>query len=549
MNTHGHWRLAITPLSPVHLGTGQDYEPTGYVIDGGALHAFDSLTALEVLPDNERVRLGRMLEGRPTPDTLRQVQRFFHDNRAALIAIAHQQVRVNATVEAFYGERVGQVAQHEQGGQKVQNRLEIERTAYNPPTGQAILPGSGLKGAIRTALLNAVNDGQPLPAALNHDRQKNQRLQEQLFGYQMNKLEHDPLRLVAVGDASLRDPAGFATQVRFAVNRKKDAVFSGGRELDSQAERQGLYQLLECLPPLAPQAFAGSLTVRDTGGLASPKWPSLRFGYPEIALACNRHYRPLLEAELKLLKSRGFLDNDWAQALDQVLTGPLAQALAQNHAFLLRVGRHSGAEAVTLAGVRNIKILRGRGERPDWLDHAKTVWLASDERLAQRHLLPFGWLLVEPWQEDQDLCPWPASDYDTGISAWKRQVGARQAQLAAELGAARQRERERTEAAAQAAQAAAEHQALLAAKSPEERAIANLGALLDRDQAAGRKEAGGELANALTLALKQAQAEWRGPVCQELADLAEAVYGFIGWPASKKKQERKALIQAVRDRA
>jgi hypothetical protein len=156
---------------------------------------------------------------------------------------------------------------------------------------------------------------------------------------------------------------------------------------------------------------------------------------------------------------------------------------------------------------------------------------------------------VEPWQEDQDLCPWPASDYDTGISAWKRQVGARQAQLAAELGAARQRERERTEAAAQAAQAAAEHQALLAAKSPEERAVANLGALLDRDQAAGRKEAGGELANALTLALKQAQAEWRGPVCQELADLAEAVYGFIGWPASKKKQERKALIQAVRDRA
>jgi CRISPR-associated protein Csm5 len=105
-----------------------------------------ALTALEVLPDNERVRLGRMLEGRPTPDTLRQVQRFFHDNRAALIAIAHQQVRVNATVEAFYGERVGQVAQHEQGGQKVQNRLEIERTAYNPPTGQAILPGSGPQG-------------------------------------------------------------------------------------------------------------------------------------------------------------------------------------------------------------------------------------------------------------------------------------------------------------------------------------------------------------------------------------------------------------------
>lgn len=84
--------------------------------------------------------------------------------------------------------------------------------------------------------------------------------------------------------------------------------------------------------------------------------------------------------------------------------------------------------------------------------------------------------------------------------------------------------------------------------SAEERLVATLRDLLARDQAAGRKEAGGELANALALALKDAQAAWRGPVCQELADLAEAVYGFIGWPASKKKQERKALIQSVRER-
>lgn len=549
MNQHGHWRLAITPLSPVHLGTGQDYDPTGYVIDDGALHAFDALAALEALPGNERERLGRLLEGHPTPDTLRQVQRFFYDNREALIAVAGHQVQVNPSVEAFYRERVGQVAQYEQGGQKVQNRLEIERTAYNPPTGQAILPGSGLKGAIRTALLNAVNNGQPLPPELARDRQKNQRLQEQLFGYRIGKLENDPLRLVALGDASLRDPAAFATQVRFAVNRKKDAVFKGGAELDSQAERQGLYQLLECLPPLVPRAFDGSLTIRDTGGVDSPKWPSLRFTFSEIALACNRFYRPLLEAELKLLRSRGFLDNDWAQALDQILTGPLGQALTNNRAWLLRVGRHSGAESVTLEGVRNIRIMRGPREQPDWLDHAKTVWLASDERLAKRQLLPFGWLLVEPWQEEAELSPWPKVDYDAGSQDWRRRVQTRREKLLAERTATLQRERERAEVQAQAAQAEAERQAILAAMSAEERTIANLRALLARDRAAGRKEAGGELANALMSAFKQAQTDWGGPVCAQLADLAEEVYGFIGWPASKKKQERKALIQAIRERA
>lgn len=549
MNQHGHWRLAITPLSPVHLGTGQDYEPTGYVIDGGALHAFDALSALTALPGNERERLGRMLEGQPTPDTLRQVQRFFYDNREALIAVAQHQVRVNPTVEAFYRERVGQVAQYETGGQKVQNRLEIERTAYNPPTGQAILPGSGIKGAIRTALLDAINDGHLLSEKVRKEERKkrNEALQKELFKYE--KLENNPLRLVSLGDAHLFDPTTFATQVRFAVNRKKDAVFQGGAELDSQAERQGLYQLLECLPPLVPRVFDGSLTIRDTGDVASPKWPSLRFNFPEIVLACNRHYRPLLEAELKLLKSRGFLDQDWEQALVRVLSGPIAQALEQNRAFLLRVGRHSGAEAVTLAGVRDIKIMRGRGEPPEYLDHAKTVWLASDERLAKRQLLPFGWLLVEPWQDDQALPPWPAVDYDSSHATWKRQAQERQSRLAEKLTQSRQLERDRAAAEAQAAQAEAERQARLAVMSEEEQTIAKIRDLLDRDRAAGRKEAGGELANALMSALKQAQTDWRGPVCGELADLADGVYGYLGLPAGKKKQERKALIQSVRERA
>ncbi|MEA3274994.1 MAG: RAMP superfamily CRISPR-associated protein, partial [Pseudomonadota bacterium] len=157
MSQTQHCRLAITPLSPVHMGSGQDYEPTGYVIDDETLYEFDGIAALQALPQAERDRLGRILEGRPKPDTLREVQRFFYDNRARLIAVSRHQVRVNRTVEGFYEERVGRIAQHEQGGGRVQNRLEIERTAYNPPTGQAILPGSGLKGAIRTALLDAKN--------------------------------------------------------------------------------------------------------------------------------------------------------------------------------------------------------------------------------------------------------------------------------------------------------------------------------------------------------------------------------------------------------
>jgi CRISPR-associated protein Csm5 len=544
-----HWWLAITPLSPVHMGAGQDYEPTGYVIDDGALFEFDGIAALKALPRAERDRLGRLLEGRPTPDMLREVQRFFYENRGRLIAVSRGQVRVNETVEAFYQERVGRVAQHEHGGGRVQNRLEIERTAYNPPSGQAILPGSGLKGAIRTALLDVVNAGRRLPDELQRNPKANQALQESLFDYRMGHLENDPMRLVHVADAALGVPEAFATEVRFAVNRKKQAVHRNGRLMESKAEQQGLYQLLECVPEMQPRAFRGQLAVQGMGDVESTKVPRQRFRLPEIAAACNQFYRPILERETELLVERGYVDEAWAARLRELLAGPLANPLAHNHAWLLRVGRHSGAESVTLNGLRNIKIMKGQGEKPEFLDHSKTLWLASNERLAQRGLLPFGWLLVEPYRDESDLLPWPATALGASLAEWKAAVSTRRAALRRDLEEAERQEEERRLAAEAARREEAERAERLASLSPEGRQLEELRMLLARDRAANRKEAGGELASRLVALLKEAQESWSGPECHDLADLALEIYGFIGWPASKKKRQRQEQIEAVRRRA
>ncbi len=40
------YRLALTPLSPIHIGCGEDFEPTNYLIDddgksGPVLYGFD----------------------------------------------------------------------------------------------------------------------------------------------------------------------------------------------------------------------------------------------------------------------------------------------------------------------------------------------------------------------------------------------------------------------------------------------------------------------------------------------------------------------------
>jgi CRISPR-associated protein Csm5 len=543
------WRLAITPLSPVHLGSGQDYEPTGYVIDEGALFEFDGIAALQVLPGVERERLGKILAGRPTQDMLLQVQAFFYANRERLIAASRNQVRVNPTVEAFYGERIGKVAQHETGGRTVQNRLEIERTAYNPPTGRPIIPGSALKGAIRTALLDQVNAGASLAGDLRGDKRANQKLQERLFRYQMRELDRDPMRLVRLSDAAVSDTEGFATEVCFAVNRKKQPVMKGDVLVQSQAEQKNLYQLLECLPGMQPRVFAGELSIQGDGGLETAKWPELRFRLPEIAVACNGFFRPILDHELSLLRQRGYLDAGWAEQVQTLLRGALGQALDEHRAFLLRVGRHSGAESVTLNGLRNIKIMKGKGERPEYLDAAKTVWLASNERQAQRNLLPFGWLLVEPHRDTGELAPWPLETGDAGTGQWRTAIRARQAGLRAQAEDMNRREAARQREAEQAQREEEERAARLASLSEEARKLEHLRELLARDRAANRKEAGGELANQLVGLLKEAEESWQGPDCAALADLAVAIYGFIGWPAAKKKRLRQEQIEAVRSKA
>ncbi|MEA3275566.1 MAG: CRISPR-associated protein Csm5, partial [Pseudomonadota bacterium] len=381
------------------------------------------------------------------------------------------------------------------------------------------------------------------------DRKANQKLQEQLFQYRMDRLENDPMRLVRLADAALREPERFATEVRFAVNRKKQPVQRDGRLVESKAEQQGLYQLLECLPALQPRSFEGGLSVQGTGNVESNKWPRDRFGLPEIAAACNRFYGPIFEREMQLLRERGYVSEEWADRVYDLLEGPLGTALAENRVWLLRVGRHSGAESVTLNGVRDIKIMKGRGEPPDYLDHVKTLWLASDERLAQQGLLPFGWLLVEPYQDLSELIRWPEAALSAAVAQWKAAVATRQAKRQEELQEAIRQEQERRAADEAAKRAEAERAARLASLSDEERKLEELRTLLARDRNANRKEPGGELSSNLVALLKEAEQSWSGPVCAELADVADEVSRFIGWPKKQKKQERKRLIEAVRGKA
>lgn len=417
-NTMESVTLHITPLSPVHVGIGEDYEPTNYVMEEEALFAFDSDVANRVLTERQRKDLLEMVS-KPTrraEDMIKQVQDFFYNNRKPLAAASSHFLPVSAGVFDLYQKRVGQSANRESGGKSVVNKLEIQRTFFNPYSQQPIIPGSSIKGAIRTALLDDVNDGQGLSEAVYRLKptQRNQALQKELF---KGSFATDPMRLISLGDANYQTPTLFGSEIRFAVDRKKKEVVKDGKIVQSQAEAQNLYQLLECLPALRYRSFGGTLSVQDLQGMTAKGTPTkeLRWTVKGIAAACNYFYHKRFVTEMKVLRERRYLHPDWEKLAEAITSGVIYQKMKAGEAFLLRVGRHSGAESVTLEGVRSIKILQGKGQQPKYEPEAKTVWLAANTEKDRSGMLPFGWVLVElddtPDAELQALLkPWQDKD-------------------------------------------------------------------------------------------------------------------------------------------
>lgn len=471
-----HYTLKFTPLSPVHIGTDESYEPGNYVIDeeAGALYGFDSSAALAGLSAAERQQLLAIVNGKPDDAMLTSVQAFFHRHREKLLAFANAPVPTANGIKSLYEKRIGKVAQHEGQGKRVINKLEIDRTFYNPVDGTPLLPGSSIKGAIRTALLDSLNDDKPL----KERNERNQQLQQRLFGD--GKFHTDPMRLVSLGDARWQGSTDRPTcQIRFAVNRKRKPVMKDGKAVLSQAEASNLYQLLECIVPQHYQSFTGSLTLLDTQSIGQDdrKLPkqNLHWTIKDIAKACNAFYMHLFWQELHGMQEQGYLQADWQENVQKLLSADLLKRLNDGDAFLLRLGRHSGAEALTLNGVRNIMI-KGKGNERTPGKQPKTWWLASEGISDKRNLLPFGWVLVEidPKSPDVQLQQWLESN-NAELANWMQKQLTKQLALKQQADMRQQQEQarkqaEREQAEQQRLKAEAE-QARLAKLSPLDQEI------------------------------------------------------------------------------
>lgn len=522
----------ISTLSPVHIGCGEDYYPTNYVIDDGLLHHFSEEGLLAALTPAEKIGLSKI--GDEQGDNgIRKLQEFIHGKKDNLQKYATHSVPLSKELETFYLSRIGKVSQRESGGRNVQNQLNIARHAFNPYNQTPYFAGSSIKGAIRTALLNALNEGEKMRFDSNREppRGEGDKLQKKLLGYQAisdnptKGIKGDPLRLLKISDATYSHADNLhSAEIRFAVNRKNKP---------SKFEAKGLNQLLECLPAHRSRALTFDLTFLEN-----------RFSVRDICNACNEFFVPQLEKELEMLQTLNLCNKEWAQGLEKLLVNELTDAFREHKAFLLRVGQHGGAESNTLDGVRHIKIMQGKGNAPKYMDKPTTVWLTANHKDQQHDLLPFGWVLVEigdfKFSKTHDfLKTHAANDYALQIRlqnlALQRAEALAKEQQKRELQA--QQEAQAIENERLQLEAKAQKAAKMATLSEEQKLIFELQADFEADK---NCQANGVLNQKLVGVIKLA-ANWSNEDKQALLEFGQLL--FEKWSKPKKLKDWLKTLQ------
>ena len=354
--------IRLTVLSPVHVGCAESYEPTGFTIDsaGEQLTVFDPSSFIAGLSPEDREEFSKIcLKG--TPASIVEIYRFVHGRPA----VGRKAALCNGFAEHY---RRVRGLRDERNIQQELNKFEIQRTSYLPHDGRPYLPGSAVKGALRTAWMNSLAEKNPQaqgPPAKKGPGKDAKGLEKVLMDDRSRGFEFDPFRLLKVSDFQ---PVGdIPVRVLYAVNKKKEP---------SVHEASGPYQILETIMPGA--SFVGNIRVEQPHRDAGIK----------NALDGDRLLSALAFFEEEKKREDGELGRIGARSITFDM---------DNGRSLIRLGRHSGAESVTIAGHRDIRIMAPRGGKTTSKPKATTLWLAAESGKPETtgNLKPFGWVALE----------------------------------------------------------------------------------------------------------------------------------------------------------
>ncbi len=317
------YRMKILPLTAMHIGTGEVVNPGEYFVFGQTAYFVD-LGAINWTP-KFRDRLLLMMN---TPCWVKEIQQ---------VNGFQQIIEKHARFAVELGDDATDITEKWGQGTTALAVALLPRAITGP-----YIPGSSIKGALRTALIaQAFNSANPPP--INNERKIPDWERMTMGGTEVfdrsghsrdYPIESDPLRNLRVSDAT----AG--TTIHTEIHRvAREGMKTGGDAADLQDYR-------ECFPGafFIEQQYdiTGSLTIGMFPG--KPANPLLT---REVILAsCNHFYLRALKADYHYWQAKG---HEIAELCEDIRKD------AEEHAdqsALIRLGWGSGREAMSLNQLR-----------------------------------------------------------------------------------------------------------------------------------------------------------------------------------------------------
>ena len=139
------YHFKLVPLTPIHVGTGEAITPEFYFVADGKLTRFNPAAVLRAMAPEDRARYTSLISGADT------------NMESALKLLRQQALRTeNAWVYSVELGPESRTILSEAIERLDTRRGEIRPLMWNEIKRVAILPGSAIKGAMRTALLSAM---------------------------------------------------------------------------------------------------------------------------------------------------------------------------------------------------------------------------------------------------------------------------------------------------------------------------------------------------------------------------------------------------------
>ena len=385
-----NYKVRLHVLSPVHIGMGDAYDPTQFVIDkDGLMYVFDTNDFLKSLSPEKSVEFCKLADNANNPVP---VFRFFKENFDKN-KVKYREVKASKDL----AERYEQICNSSSFGKDVINQFELKRTIYNPIKNVPYIPGSSLKGCLKTIWMSETN------RQSNDSNKRNPENPPQK--YEIGDLEKkvlkgsfstDPFRLVKVSDLyPIENEDIFLSQIMYAVmfSRKTPTV------------KNTLPVALEVIPK--GNVFEGIITLDDMNDLKNihqkdkPKEVITMDSLLKDSRLYYLTHPELINNEKKWVDSKMVYENKLLQSSKFGAMGlnlrDMINKLRNNNCFPVRLGHHSSAEFITIDGCRSVKITPPGVKPAKYSERATSIWLASSKRKPEnaKGLQSFGWALLE----------------------------------------------------------------------------------------------------------------------------------------------------------